>query len=129
MSHLTASAAISAHLNGISQGYPVAWENSTFDPDEAEVYLTEAVVPVSTLATFGSDILDGFVTVLAMAGKGSGKGPAWQAANDVELRFPKGLRLTRDGLEVTILRTELGAGFASGERYAVPCSIYYRLSR
>lgn len=129
MTQSNISAALSTQLATVSGGYAIQYENQSFDPPASAPYLAESLNPTPTnvvaLSTAGSEALQGFYQVLCYAPAGMTKGPAFSAADAVEAIFPRGLRLTYNGVEVTILRTERAIGFRSGDRFVVPISIYY----
>lgn len=130
MSHTDVSAAMATRLGTLS--YPIAYENADFTPPSG-VYLAERLMPVETrpmgLAAESSDVLEGMWQVLCYSPAGEGKGAAFKAADAVAAAFPKALRVTHDGIEATVRRSEQNAGFVSGQRFVVPVTVYYRAAR
>jgi len=128
MSNSAISAALATRLSGLS--LPTQYENSDYTPPADTVYLAESIIPAATIAmgiaNTGSDAREGIYQVLIYAPAGSTKGGAFATADSVEAHFTKGLRLTYAGVTVTILRTERETAFMSGDRFALPISIYYR---
>lgn len=130
VSYTDISAAMATRLNGLAGSYAIQFENQNFTPPAGAPYLAESmnptgVVPVA-LRSGGTDALEGFYQVLCYAPAGLNKGAAFAAADAVEGRFTRGLRLTHGSTTVVVLRAERNAGFRSGDRFVVPVSIYYR---
>jgi hypothetical protein len=128
MSNSTVAAALSARLATLS--LPTQWENSSFTPSASQTYLAEAFLPATTtavgIASTSSDELAGIYQVTVLSPRGGTKGPGRATAEQVIAAFPRGLRLTRSGITVTILRTSMGPALMQGDRWAIPVSIDYR---
>lgn len=128
MSNQTVGAALSARLNTL--GLPTQWENAPYTPSASMVYLQEALLPADApsvgIASSSANEFTGIYQVSVLAPAGGTKGPGYATAKQVQEAFPKGLRLTRSGVTVAILRTAQGPAFMDGARWVVPVSIYYR---
>lgn len=130
MSHTKSSAALSTRLSGIPGSFSIQYEGQAFNPPDGEAYLSESTQPQASEPvgpnSASSTVLEGLYQVLCSVPKGSGKGLAFAAADAVEARFPRGLRVTHDGQETTVRRVVRNPGYTNGARYIVPVSIYYR---
>lgn len=128
MSNQTIAAALASRLSLLN--LPTQYENSAFTPTAGAVYLSEAILPSTTLAvglaTTAADEYSGIYQVTVHAPKGGTKGPGMAAAKAVQDHFPRGLELLRDGIKVTVLRCSQAPGFVDGDRWLVPVSIDYR---
>lgn len=128
MSNAIIAAALSTRLATL--GLPTQWENNQFTPTANQVYLIEAFLPATTLAVgvanTSADEFSGIYQVMVMSPLGGTKGPGLAAAEQVLGAFQRGLRLTRSGVTVTILRSSLGPALFQGERWGIPVSIDYR---
>lgn len=128
MSDKIIAAALASRLAEL--GYPVAWENSAFRPPADEVYLAEALLPGNRLsigvARASSDEYAGIYQVTVCAPLGGTKGPGLDAVECVLSAFVKADVLACGNTSVTVLRSQREAAFASGDRWQIPISIYYR---
>lgn len=128
MSNAIIAAALSTRLATL--GLPTQWENSQFTPTANQTYLVEAFLPAATLAvgvaTSSADEFSGIYQVMVMSPRGGTKGPGLAAAEQVLAAFTRGLRLTRSGITVTILRSSLGPALMQDDRWGIPVSIDYR---
>jgi hypothetical protein len=131
MAHDKASAACSTLLSTLGGTYPIQYENKSFNPP-AGLYLAESTIPagngLAALSQDGSEVMEGIFQVLCYAAKGEGKGGGIKASGTVAALFQRGLRLSLSGVTVTVRKTEQGPAFTSGDRYAWPVSVYYRLA-
>lgn len=128
MSNISISAALASHLSTLD--IPTQYENAPFTPAAGELYLAESLIPTSnipmSIVAGGSNSSEGIYQVLVYSMAGETKGAGFAVADQVEALFERGTRLTHDGITVTILRVERNAGFMSGDRFAIPISVYYR---
>lgn len=128
MSNQTIAAALASRLAALA--LPTQYENSAFTPVAGVVYLSEALLPSTTVAvgvsTTSSDEFSGIYQVTVHAPKGGTKGPGMAAAKAIQDQFPRGLELVRDGIKVTVLRSSQAPGFIDGDRWLIPVSIDYR---
>lgn len=128
MSNAAVAAALATRLATL--GLPTQWENSQFTPTANQTYLVEAFLPAATvavgIASTSSDELLGIYQVMVMSPRGATKGPGIAAAEQVLAAFPRGLRITRNGVTVTIQRSYLGPALMQNDRWAIPVSIDYR---
>lgn len=128
MSNAKVAAALSARLATL--GLPTQWENAQFQPSATQTYLAEAFLPAATaavgIASTSSDELFGVYQVMVMSPRGGTKGPGMATAEQVLAAFPRGLRITRNGVTVTIQRSYLGPSLMQNDRWGIPVSIDYR---
>lgn len=128
MSLTKIGAALSSKLATLN--LPTAWENSRFKPTAGQVYLAESLIAGNTIAVGiaaqASDEFGGVYQVLVYAPADTSKGIARSTADAVAAAFVRGDRLVYEGVTVTIQSTSQGAGFMSGDRFAVPVSVSYR---
>lgn len=126
MIHRKIAAALADKLSTLA--LPTQYENSKFSPVAGQVYIAEKFLPGDTLAVglAQTDDYGGIYQVTIMAPKDGGKGAALGTAQSVGNAFPRGLRMIREGVQVTILQTSQGPSFDVGDRYAIPVSVRWR---
>lgn len=128
MSNQAIAAALATQLDTLN--LPTQWENLPFTPTAGVTYVAEALLSGPTLSVgvsgASSDEFGGIYQVLVYAPLGGTKGEGLAVAKSVIDAFPKALKLTYDGLTVTILRTSQGTAFITGDRWAIPVSVTYR---
>lgn len=111
-------------------GYPVAWENVPYEPEEGQAYLRESFAPNRTreasLGTTGYNRVPGvyLVDVFTPVGRGVADGETIAAA--VLAAYTRGSTLTNDGTAVTIERSYRAAARADGAWWHVPCTVEWR---
>ena len=128
MSSQAIAAALATQLNTVD--LPTQWENAPFTPTAGEVYLAEALIPATTLSVGVSDTsannYGGIYQVSVYTPLGTTKGAGLAAVQSVLDAFTKGLRLTYDGVTVTILNASQAPALIIGDRWVIPISIEYR---
>jgi hypothetical protein len=128
MIHQTIAAALASRLSLLN--LPTQYENSAFTPVAGVVYLSEAILPSTTLAVglanTAADEYSGIYQVTVHAPKGGSKGPGMAAAKSIQDQFQRGLELVRDGIKVTVLRCSQAPALTDGDRWLIPVSVDYR---
>ncbi|ENA37415.1 hypothetical protein HMPREF1487_04333 [Pseudomonas sp. HPB0071] len=108
----------------------VAYQNVSFDPGDAETYLTTATLPALTdsltLAGDHREYTGIFqVSVVTPAGKGAGAGEA--LADELAALYPLNDRLSKDGFTVQVITPVAMARAIPGDStFTVPTSFTYR---
>ena len=126
MSESTVAAALAARLATLA--IPTQYENAPFTPTAGQTYLAEAFLPAERQAVglAKTDAIVGVYQVSVMAPKDGTKGPGYTAAKLVSALFPRGLRIDRDGVTVTILQSSQAPAMPMGDRWMVPVSMEFR---
>lgn len=106
-------------------GTPTAWTNTAFTPTAGAIYFTEQFQPAGEipLLVAGNNPVAALYTITAYAPLNGTRKPANQAAQAALELFPRGLRVSKNGTVVTIRGRDMGAGFVSGDRWAVPVTL------
>ena len=126
MSEATAAAALAARLATLA--IPTQYENAPFVPLAGQTYLAEAFLPAERQAVglAKTDAIVGVYQVAVMAPKDGTKGPGYTTAKLVSALFPRGLRIARDGVTVTIMQCSQAPAMTMGDRWMVPVSVEFR---
>lgn len=120
------SAALATRLSTL--GLPTQYENSQYSPVAGVTYLKEDLLPAdnTSITLNQSTMHSGIYQVSVYAPKDANKGGGYAIAKQVLEKFERGLRLTYDGLTVTIMSASQSPAFISSDRWVVPVSIIYR---
>jgi hypothetical protein len=123
------SAALSGHLNAMTNKPPVAWENASYKPVEGVTFIRETILPSDTiqgsLGSTGYDQHLGVYQVDVFAPAGKGKGEAIQMADSIADHFKRGTDLTHNGVTVRLGNVSRRSGLRDGSWWIVPVSIRY----
>lgn len=106
-------------------GTPTAWTNTAFTPAAGVIYYTEQFQPAGEipLLVTGTNPVAAIYTVIAYAPLNGTRKPANQAIQAVFGLFPRGSRVSKNQTVVTIKSRDIGMGFTSGDRWAVPITL------
>lgn len=131
ISEVDISGALGAYLESMTNVFPIAWENRNFTPDE-DPYLVVEVVRVSkvddTLNGEGS-IHRGFLQVTVVGLLDKWAHPNERQADLIVAQFPKGLKLTISGGQITINKPSfVGQGYRDAADWRLPVKINYEAS-
>lgn len=120
------SAALATQLNTL--GLPTQFENSQFSPVSGITYLKEDLLPANnTSITLNQSVMhSGIYQVSVYAPKDANKGSGYSVSQQVLNAFQRGLRLTYQGVTVTIVSASQTPAFISGDRWVIPISIFYK---
>lgn len=126
MSESTVAAALAARLATL--GIPTQYENAAFVPIAGQTYLAESFLPAERQAVGLSqtDAIVGVYQVSVMAPKDGTKGPGYTTAKLVSALFPRGLRIVRDGVTVTVMQSSQAPAISMADRWMVPVSVEFR---
>ena len=108
----------------------VAYQNVSFDPGDAETYLTTATLPALTdsltLAGDHREYTGIFqVSVVTPAGKGAGAGEA--LADELAVLYPLNDRLSKDSFTVQVITpVAMARAIPADSTFTVPTSFTYR---
>lgn len=126
MSEATVAAALAARLSTL--GIPTQYENAPFTPTAGQTYLAEAFLPAERQAVglAKTDAIVGIYQVSVMAPKDGTKGPGYTAAKLVSALFPRGLRIERDGVTVTVMQVSQTSPMPMADRWMVPVRVEFK---
>jgi hypothetical protein len=128
MSDLSIRQALEARLDAMAPPLATAYENSDFTPVGGTPYQRVHLMPAEpdnpTMDSFRR--LQGFFQVTLFYPQSAGSADVMARAEAVRAQFPHKLSLVKDGVTVQIDGTPyIMAGFADGDRWAVPVRIPY----
>jgi len=132
VSNVLIQQAMEAALNDFaaSGGYPVAWENTKFQPDPDVVYLVPYFMPNVTDSIDlqqKTRIYQGIFQVMVVWPAGMGTIGAKAVAEAIAEAFPNGWETLAGSVRVYTDRpAQVSAGLSDDVSYNVPVSIYYR---
>jgi hypothetical protein len=120
--------ALMARAETIPGGYAVAWPGVPFT--ETDEYLAVSHLPnnaerVALHGTYGLDRM-GILQITLCAPLGKHEAVYIEQAGQIAEHFPRDLALSSGGVTVRVVKAELGPGFADGQHWRVPVSVYYR---
>ena len=123
------SAALDSRLNTLLGSSPIAWENTAFTPVKDTLYLSQHILPASTIqAGLGVNGLDehiGIYQIDVYAPKGKGRGDAEAKADAVADHFKRGTDLVYGGTYVKLGNVSRNAGLMDEERFVISITINY----
>lgn len=121
-----ARAALDTQLSAY-QNTNVAWENTTFEPEEGVGYLRSFLLPAepaaATIGVSGLDRVAGIYQVDVCEPKDGGNGALLRKVDEVIAQFARGSSVTSNGVTLTILRSWPGPAIARDSFYVVPVSV------
>ena len=121
-------AALMARVETIPGGYAIAWPGLSFT--EPAEYLDVRHIPNQTerRALHGRYGLNrmGILQITLCAPLGQYEIVYIEKAGQIAEHFPRDLPLTHDGVTVRIVKADIAQGFADGQHWRVPISVYYR---
>lgn len=130
MSVYSISKAIEKKLAALSPALSTAYENVSFTPVLGTPYQDVRIFPANpdNSSIGGGHYLEiGFVQIMVCYPAGTGKKLAQERAQAIKAHFKRGVTLTEDSINVTIIRTPtVGGALVDGDWYKVPVSIYYQ---
>ena len=121
------SAALDKHTATL--GFPVAWENKEYQPEQGQLYLQVNLLPADVkVAWLEHSALDenlGIYQLDVYAPMGGGKSESMTACDAIADSFA-GATVSYNGLDVIIKDISRGSGRREGAYYIVPIFISYR---
>lgn len=125
MSAKTITSALNAHLAAMPDAPRIAWPNAPFDPPSG-IYIRVDGLPRETDAPFLGDdsALDygGIYQITVMSPLGANTHDALDVVDQITDHFQRG----DIGSNVRIRKTSVAPALESGNRWAIPVSVYYR---
>ncbi|MCG8447863.1 MAG: DUF4128 domain-containing protein [Hyphomicrobiales bacterium] len=123
--------ALFAHLSGMTDGWPVAWENSAFDPPEPQYYYRVQLIPGPTESAH-TDATQyrwfGVFRVFVVVPQKTGSIGALDQAGRIVERFADLSEITSTvGFIQITRRPEVMGGLTDDQTYRVPVDIRYEL--
>lgn len=129
MSQVLIRQALEQWLGGMASPLTTANENAEFKPVVDTAYQRVSLLPATPdNAAIGGNYHRevGIFQVSLFYPANVGDADARERAELIKTRFRRGLRLTQDGLVVTIMRTPaIASGFNDKDRWVIPVSISY----
>ena len=119
--------ACNAILNTLP-AFPVAWQNG--QTDQTTTHYQQSFLPVEStnisVSFEGAQELTGIYQVLIAIPKNTGLADSATGEMDLLTKFSRGTALNFGGQVAEVDHTYIEGGFADGEWFIIPCSVYYR---